>query len=176
MFKMIVAVSADNVLGKKDGGLLWHCPEDLKYFKNQTKGQVVVMGRKTFESLPFEGGLPNRLNIVLSKSLKGSTTPLGAGTSKEHAYICNDVNSLLESLPDFEEHGQSVWVIGGLEIYKLLQPYVKEIHLTRIRGEYLRADAVSFEDNYLEQTLLKNARLTRMTELSENASAFQFNI
>ena len=64
---MIAAVSEDNGLGL-DNKLVWHIPRDLKHFKDLTHGHCIIMGRKTFESLPK--ALPNRKNIVLSRKKK----------------------------------------------------------------------------------------------------------
>ncbi|MBP3895001.1 MAG: dihydrofolate reductase, partial [Mogibacterium sp.] len=67
---MNLIVAADNKWGiGRDGGLLCHLPSDMKYFREKTKGKVVVMGRKTFESLPGGKGLPDRINYVLTTNL-----------------------------------------------------------------------------------------------------------
>ena len=66
MLSIIVAVAENNVIGK-DNDLIWKLPRDMKHFKETTTGHYIIMGRKTFESLP-KGPLPNRTNIVLSKN------------------------------------------------------------------------------------------------------------
>ena len=64
MLSIIVAIAENNVIGK-DNKLLWHVPEDLKRFKSITSGNIIIMGRKTFESLP--GVLPNRKHIIITR-------------------------------------------------------------------------------------------------------------
>jgi len=120
MIKLIVARSKNYVIGNEKNDLPWHIPEDMTYFKEMTKNQIVVMGRKTFDSLPFKNGLPNRENIVLSKS----NIDLG-----ENVKIYNDINLLIKNYKD-----KDIWVIGGAEIYKLFidMDIVDEIYLTEV--------------------------------------------
>ena len=66
MFSIIAAVGKNREIGKK-GGLIWHLPGDMKYFKDVTSGHTVLMGRKTYESIPGGKGLPGRKNVVLSR-------------------------------------------------------------------------------------------------------------
>jgi len=75
-FKLVVAFDSDKIIGKKGSEkLLWHIPEDLAHFKNLTEGQVVLMGKSTFEILPsFAKPLPNRVNLVLSRTDHGEKT------------------------------------------------------------------------------------------------------
>ena len=74
MISMIVAMDANRVIGYKNK-LPWYIPDDLKNFKQLTSNNVVVMGRKTYESLPFQHGLPNRINVVVSsQNLQGLQT------------------------------------------------------------------------------------------------------
>lgn len=124
--KMIVATDSFWGIGK-DNKLPWDIPEDLQYFKEQTVGCTVVMGRKTYESLPFEGGLPHRFNVVVSGSW-----------DYEHGNIQTmGLESLVGGLtnPKWVD-GDSFWIIGGASIYKQLLPYVEEIHHTLVYGEY----------------------------------------
>lgn len=117
---MIVAVDSNGGIGK-DNKLLWHIPGDLKRFKEITTGKTVVMGRKTFESLPFKDGLPNRKNIVLSRTPKEST---------ENVTYINDINIILNN--DSEEE---IFIIGGAEIYKIFMPYCNKLYLTQVFAE-----------------------------------------
>ena len=77
MLALIVAVAHNRVIGK-DNTLIWHLPNDLKFFKEKTTGHVIIMGRKTFESLPFL--LPNREHWVITRD-KGFDAPEGLGFS-----------------------------------------------------------------------------------------------
>lgn len=123
--KIIVAVSENNVIGK-DGEIPWHFPEDLKHFKEKTTGNSVVMGRKTFESLPEEfRPLPNRKNIVLTrKGLEKTFEDLEEAKGFEQAWELA------------REYSDTVFVIGGETVYRDSIPYVDEILLTRIHEEY----------------------------------------
>lgn len=104
--------------------LPWHCPEDLEYFKEQTLYKTVVMGRKTFESLPFEHGLPLRENVVLTNLFKPNT------------YCNKTLYTNAQGLLQYTETKRDIWIIGGKSIYDQLLPFVEEIHHTVISGEY----------------------------------------
>ncbi|QAT43536.1 dihydrofolate reductase [Aminipila luticellarii] len=102
--KMIAA--ADNKWGiGKDNELLVHIPGDLKYFKEKTMGKVVVMGRKTLESLPGQRPLPGRTNIVLS-----SNKDYPAGCS-----VCHSKEELFKELEKYDS--DDIYVIGGAKVY-----------------------------------------------------------
>lgn len=123
---MIVAVDSNGGIGK-DNKLLWHIPGDLKRFKEITTGKTVVMGRKTFESLPFKNGLPNRKNIVLTRTPKEST---------ENVTYINDINIVLN-----DNSKEEIFIIGGAEIYKLFMPYCNKLYLTQV---FTETDADTF--------------------------------
>lgn len=122
---MIVAIGLDGSIGRK-GNLIWKIPEDLKHFKAITTGHPVIMGRKTWESLP-KRPLPNRRNIVLTR--RQDYDAPGAET----VYSVKDA---LEATKDLEP-----FIIGGEEIYKAFMPFVNEIFLTRIETSCDDADA-----------------------------------
>lgn len=130
--KMILAASSNGVIGYADGSLPFHLPEDLKNFKRLTTGQVVFMGRKTFESLPFSNGLPNRVNVILSRS---------------GIKIVNNTPNDVEPEDLFVSYDSDAWVIGGAEIYDyfLSLGVVKEIWLTDVTLEVDTKDAVFFD-------------------------------
>lgn len=115
MISIIVAV-ADNLAIGKDNNLLWHISEDLKYFKRITGGHTVIMGRKTWESIGRP--LPNRRNIVISRSLKVDSL---AG-----AEVFGSLESALVTLPANEEH----FIIGGGEIYREALPLAEKLYIT----------------------------------------------
>jgi dihydrofolate reductase len=106
-----------------NGGLLMSLPTDMKYFRTETMGKTVIMGRKTLESFPGGKPLPKRRNIVLSTTLKQS-----AGYE-----VCRSVDELTDLLS--EEEKKEAFVIGGGQIYKLLLPLVKEAYITEIDAE-----------------------------------------
>ena len=115
MISIIVAV-ADNLAIGKGNNLLWHISEDLKYFKRITGGHTVIMGRKTWESIGRP--LPNRRNIVISRSLKADSL---AG-----AEVFGSLESALATLPANEEH----FIIGGGEIYREALPLAEKLYIT----------------------------------------------
>ena len=127
---MQAILSADQNWGiGKDGGLLVRVSEDMKFFRETTRGHAVVMGRKTFESLP--GVLPGRRNIVLSRS----------GFCAPGAEVAADVPALFALLGDRQE---DAFVIGGGEIYRLLLPYTSRIFVTKWKAVF---DADTFFPN-----------------------------
>ena len=114
---MQAILSADQNWGiGNDGGLLVRVSEDMKFFRETTRGHAVVMGRKTFESLP--GALPGRRNIVLSRG----------GFCAPGAEVAADLPELFALLGEQKEEA---FVIGGGEIYRLLLPYTDRIFVTR---------------------------------------------
>lgn len=119
--RLIVARDENNVIGNK-GKLPWSCPQDLVEFKRKTVGCVVVMGRKTFESL--KKPLPNRVNVVVT------TNP------KEDTGDVRYVSSVLEAIKIACMLGTDLWVIGGKQIYDLFYDYASEFHVTTIKGEH----------------------------------------
>ncbi len=123
---MILATGLNGELGQNNQ-LLMHLPEDLKHFKKVTEGKVVVMGRKTAESLPNGKPLPNRVNIVMTHK------PYENGC--EGFLRCNDYRKVLK-IAETED----VFIIGGAEIYKLFEDYVEEVYWTNIYSEFGAAD------------------------------------
>lgn len=126
---LILVMDNDCAIGK-DGGLLCSLPEDMKRFRETTAGSVVIMGRKTYESFP-KRPLPNRENLVLSRSAK----------EIEGAEVFSDVESVLARVKD---NKKPVFVIGGAEVYKQLEPFCDEALITRVY-ECFAGDAF-FED------------------------------
>lgn len=129
ILSQIVAVSENGVIGK-DNQLLWHLPEDLKYFKKRTTGKILIMGRKTFDS--FKGKpLPNRFHIVISSKVQNIDHPhVKYVTSISEAYTKAEHLILSENWPE------EVMIIGGGQIYKQSLIDTDFIYLTRIPGTY----------------------------------------
>ncbi|OGJ55102.1 hypothetical protein A3D11_03450 [Candidatus Peribacteria bacterium RIFCSPHIGHO2_02_FULL_49_16] len=121
---LIAAASENNVIGK-NGHLPWDLPDDRKYFRDSTKGKPVIMGRRTYESLPESiRPMPERRNIVVMRNTERSL--LG----------CDTVSSLEEAiLVARQDDPEEVFVIGGGEIYRLAFPIADRIYLTRIHAE-----------------------------------------
>lgn len=124
ILSIIVAVASDGAIGRAND-LLWHLPADLKRFKELTTGHTILMGRKTFESLP-RGPLPNRRNIIISRSL-----PTQPG-----AEVYPTIQQAMEACASDEE----VFIIGGGEIYRQLLPNTERIYLTRVQASFPDAE------------------------------------
>ncbi|MDV7391785.1 dihydrofolate reductase, partial [Arthrospira platensis SPKY1] len=113
----IVAMANNRVIGA-NGTLPWHLPEDLKFFKKTTLGGVLVMGRKTYDSIGRP--LPGRETIVVSRS----------ATAIAGVKVVNDPHAVLELDTD-----KPIWIVGGAEIYRQLLPYCSELFITRVNLE-----------------------------------------
>jgi dihydrofolate reductase len=117
-FKAIAAMSLNRVIGAGNR-IPWHLPEDFKWFKKLTTGQVVVMGRKTFESIGKP--LPNRVNVVLSRAP-------GAAPGVEWM---TDLGCLNPQDPRFA--GREIFICGGAEIYRQALPQCSDLYLTLVK-------------------------------------------
>ena len=126
MLSLIVAKAKNNTIGK-DNHLLWHIPDDLRRFKERTTGHTIIMGRKTFESLP-KGALPNRRNIVLSSN---------PATLCPGAEVFPTLEAALQSCQPEEQ----VYIIGGASVYKQAMPLADMLCLTEIDAEAPQVDA-----------------------------------
>lgn len=131
---LIVAIANNNAIGK-NGDLLIYLPKDLKWFKQNTVGHTIIMGRKTFQSLP-NGALPKRKNIILTRNKKFA------------AQNCIIVNSIDEVAKNIQSE-EMCFVIGGAEIYKEFFPYVDKLLITRIYSD-LEADTFFPEIDFSE--------------------------
>lgn len=120
---MIAAIGRNNELGK-DNDLIFHFKSDMKFFRETTTGSTVVMGRKTFESLPKV--LPNRRNIVISRN---------ADLKIDGAEVCKSVKEALELCKN-----DNVFVIGGGKIYAEFLKYADKLYLTEIEADCVDAD------------------------------------
>lgn len=120
---IIAAVGRNLELGRGND-LIWHFKEDMKFFKETTMGSSVIMGRKTFESLPK--ALPGRKNIVITNN---------NSYSAEGAVTVHSVDEALKSADS-----QEVFVLGGGKIYEQLLPVADKLYLTEIEAECPDAD------------------------------------
>lgn len=136
---MIACVGKNLELGKNND-LIWHLPNDLKFFKKTTLGKTVIMGRRTFESLP--GILPKRRNIVLM---------LPTEEKIDGVDIYYDIPSLLNDLSEEE-----AFIIGGASIYKQFLPYAKRLYLTEVMETCEDASVYfpSFDKKLYNKTIL----------------------
>lgn len=122
---IIAAVSRNRAIGK-DNKLIYWLPNDLKRFKTLTTGNTIIMGRKTFESLP-KGALPNRRNIVLSRSSNDFPG-------------CDTYSSIEEALKHCAEE-EDIYIIGGASIYEQAMSLADRLCLTEIDDTTDEADA-----------------------------------
>ena len=120
---LIYARARNGTIGK-EGQMPWHLPEDLAHFKRITLGQPVIMGRKTWESLPERfRPLPGRINIVITRQSDWQATgALRAGSIEEAQRLCGNV-------PD-------AWIMGGAEIYRLAEPMAHTAVVTEIDADF----------------------------------------
>lgn len=125
--KTIVAVDENWGIGR-DGGLLTHLPEDMKFFRTTTKGKVVVMGRKTLESFPEGKPLKNRVNILLT----GNENYCPEGT-----VVCHSIDEVLEECRSYDT--DDVFIIGGQSVYEQFLDYCDTAYVTYMKAE-LRPD------------------------------------
>lgn len=135
---IIVAVAQNNAIGFKNQ-LLYRLPNDLKRFKALTTGHTIIMGRKTFESLP-KGALLNRRNIVLSRQ---------EGLHYENAECYRSLDEALMQC----DYTEDIYIIGGGDLYKQTIGFAKRIHLTLVDDTPAEADAFFPElnpDEWLE--------------------------
>lgn len=137
--KIIAAIGKNNELGKNND-LIWHLKQDLKFFKEETSGHKIVMGYKTFLSLPKL--LPNRTHIVLTHH----------EILNKQVLVFKDFSSLLDYLRKLDE---TVYVIGGASIYKLFLGIADELILTEIDAEE-QADAyfpIFNKEDYIKEVI-----------------------
>lgn len=121
MLSLIVLVDKNWGIGNH-GKLLFLIEQDMEFFKNMTLNKAVIMGRKTFKSLPGGKPLKNRTNIVLTKD---------ADFKCEGAVVCHSVEEALEEAEKYPE----AFIIGGEEIYSLFLPYCKRAYVTKVDAE-----------------------------------------
>jgi dihydrofolate reductase len=121
LISLVYAQSRNGIIGHQ-GGLPWHIPSDLKRFKDVTMGKPIIMGRKTWESLPRKP-LPGRQNIVISRQANFAGEGADVTSSAAGALL------LSGAVPE-------VCVIGGAEIYRMFLPQAGRIHLTEIDADF----------------------------------------
>lgn len=156
---VIVAVAENGGIGKSND-LLFHLPDDMKFFKTTTTGNIVVTGRKNFESIPEKfRPLPNRENIVISRN-------------NSYSAPCLVYSDLSKCLSDFKNDIRDIYIIGGGEIYKevLRLNLVDELLITHVSAT-VEADTffpIEFLNNLQSETVLKKE--------SDDKHAFGFEI
>lgn len=133
MINLIVAIGVNNLIGKGND-LPWHYSEDLKYFKKTTLNKTVVMGENTFKSITsrLNKPLPKRHSVVCTFKSKSEL-------QKEFEFSLDDVtlvNDVIKYLEENKENDKEIFIIGGMQIYKLALPYASKLYITHILKEY----------------------------------------
>jgi dihydrofolate reductase len=123
MIALIVAASTNNAIGLNNA-LLWHLPNDLKFFKNTTWGFPVIMGRKTFEAV--NKTLPGRVNIVITRNQDWSAP---------NVEVAHDIFDAITKAK--LENTQPIFIIGGGEVYRQSMPIADRIYITRVHANLL---------------------------------------
>ncbi len=155
MFSMIVAIGENREIGVK-GEMIWHISSDLQRFKKITMGNPVIMGRKTFDSLPKKP-LPGRTNIVLTRD-------------KDFHYEGVQVFHSVEEVLAIDFTGKEPFIIGGEEIYKAFLPYCNKLYLTKIHASSREADAFFQEIDHREWKEVENEAVQQ----SENTPPYTY--
>ena len=132
---ILVAAIANNLALGKNNAMLWHLPNDFKHFKALTSHQTIVMGRKTFESLP--GVLPNRKHIIITRN-KAYKVP-------ENCLTAPSLENVIQN-----QGSENLFIIGGGEIYRQALPFADKIELTRVNYTFAEADTFFPEINFSE--------------------------
>lgn len=147
---LIVAADRNWAIGK-DNKMMWSIPADMKFFRETTKGNIVIMGRKTLESFPQGQPLKNRVNIVITKNknykVKGAVI----------------VHSVEEALEEAKKYEGSIYVIGGESIYRAMLPLCDTAYVTKIDHAF---DADTYFPN------LDQDEEWKMTKISEEQTCF----
>ena len=158
---MNIIVAVDNQWGiGKDGDLLQHISADMKYFRNKTLDNVVVMGRKTLESFPGGKPLSGCMNGVLTtnKSYKA-----------EGVVLCHDITELSGILKEYSD--RDVYVIGGGSVYEQLLPFCKRAYVTKIYNVYPADTTFPNLDEHQGWKLVENGEIQE-----EDGIKFSFDV
>ena len=151
MINIIVAMDKNFLIGK-DGKIPWDIQEDLHLFKERTLNSVVIMGRKTFESIGFP--LPNRINIVVSNSYL-----------KENIKENIEISSSLKNAIDIaKEYNKNIFIIGGYGIYKeaVENNFFDELYISHIEGNY-NGDVYFPKINFKNFEILEEIKFEKFT-------------
>ena len=150
----IVAVASDWAIGRQ-GDLLCHLPADMKHFKEVTMGNSIVMGRKTFESFPRRP-LPGRQNIVITRNAEWQYPGVTVLHGLEDAIAAAETDT--------------VFIIGGAQVYEQALPLVDVLHLTQIHARWADAD-VYFPALIMDEW----QEVSREHHASDHRNAYEFD-
>lgn len=151
---IIVAIAQNNAIGK-DNQLLWHIPADLKRFKLLTTGHTIVMGKRTYYSLPIRP-LPNRRSLVITDI---------AGEEIEGCTMAYSIDEVIEKMDDEKEN----FIIGGGSVYRQFLPLAQKLYLTIVQKDF---DA----DTFLEIDLSEWKTIEREDHTEEKLPYYYINL
>ena len=154
-FSIIACIGKNRELGK-DNDLIFHFKEDMKFFRETTRGHPVVMGSNTWKSLG-EKPLPNRQNLILSRS--------SIPNLPENAAQIPDLDAFIKKNVDSDEE---IFVIGGASIYKLFLPYAHTLYLTEV-------NATREADVFFPEFNREDYDLTTLNTITEDQTNFNIN-
>jgi dihydrofolate reductase len=143
---IIVAIASNYAIGK-DNDLLWHISKDLKRFKELTNGHYIVMGKKTYFSLP-KRPLPNRVNMVITD------------VPGEQIDDCLMAYSIEDAISKMDQEGEN-FIIGGGSIYRQFMPYADKLYITRVHKDF---DA----DTFFPEISLDEWKLIEKQEVNDD--------
>ena len=141
MISIIVSIDENGAIGAKNE-LLLRLPNDMKRFKTLTTGHTIIMGRKTFESLP-KGALPDRTNVVITRT---------SGATFDNCETFNDLNAAIDKHKDEDE----IFIIGGANIYEQSLTLADKLYITHIHHSFENADTFFPEINKNEWVISKS--------------------
>ena len=163
MIALIAALAKNRVIGDQNR-LLWHLPEDMRYFRDTTRGNPVIMGRKTWESLPSAfRPLPGRANFVVSRNL---------AYQAEGARLCGSLDAAIEQAQ--ATRATEIFIIGGAEIYRQALPKADRLYLTEIEQDFV-GDAIfpEFSASLWHEIARRTPPLASVTSLSFSFVVYQ---
>ncbi|MGL4358770.1 dihydrofolate reductase [Cetobacterium sp.] len=149
MLSLIVAMDENNLIGKNNY-MPWDIPEDLKKFKEVTTDNIIIMGRKTFQSIGR--ALPNRINLVLTKDKNFSSDNVDVFHSPDEA--------LRKAFSLQKELNKKIFIIGGKTIYEYFLPQINELHISHIKGSF-------FGDTHFPEINLSNFNIIEEIEYKD---------
>ena len=156
----IIAAMGTNYAIGKDNDLVWDLPDDMKFFKEKTKGHVVIMGRKNYESIPAKWRpLPNRTNIILTTQ---------QSLSYDGAIVMSELTEALEFAENQGE--EEAFIIGGGQIYKMGIPLADRMYLTEINADF---DADVFFPDFKKEDWIEVERKSHPKD-EKHAYSFEF--
>lgn len=156
---IIVAVDKNYGIGKGND-LLFRSEKDMARFKDFTTGHIVIMGSKTWESLPpSKRPLPKRRNVVVSRR---------KDYPNDGVFVQHDLDKALKLYLDSGEQDKILWVIGGAEVYKQAMPYVDNIYMT------VRKEIVNGADTFFPKELLEDFFISEIVDFEEDGVEYAY--